>query len=669
MADYKASTCWKFAHMKRLFFLPLLVLIASCIKEPIELSEDLQPTDPDIAQTAFPAFNFDSAKTIELEINDPNPDPAKYKLYYQLNGTERLLGAVIRQGEMTSAPLTLPVAYEQLMLKKTTVDNETLFELNNTGNTERFDIPLEESLSSTSEGGCIDHLYAVNNNGHFFTIDVTNDDYEPTFLSNLQGGGSIANALDQENGILYYNVGKTLYAYDIDAESFSVKHSSNPFNGNYPRLEYKDGFFYMSNGSTMYKVNAETNAVIAQYNVSGFVNSTSGGDLAFDSNGVLYLACFSGLYKFTDIDDNNGTAQITRISAENFPFQLTSMAIDRQDRIFVGTNDANSNLIQISKEDGAYTIVRTFDRKINDLTAWKCEASELVQIDSDNDGVIDELDDYPNDPDAATDVYTPSALGQGSFAYEDLWPQKGDYDFNDMVIGYRYINVLNSANESVRLKMNFTIRAVGASAHSGFGIELDVAPNLIESVTGHSTLGNNTSLNAQGLEQNQSKAVVIVFNDSFNHISPVNGDQFINTDPAEGTVAPVSFELVIAFTEPIDMNAIGAAPFNPFIFSSFDRSKEVHLAGEAPTSLADPSFFGTGSDDTEPGTGKTYQDENNLPWAIHIIHEFRYPIEKSRIDQGYNKFIDWGLSEGNLFSDWYGDNNGYRNTSRLYFGN
>jgi hypothetical protein len=55
--------------------------------------------------------------------------------------------------------------------------------------------------------------------------------------------------------------------------------------------------------------------------------------------------------------------------------------------------------------------------------------------------------------------------------------------------------------------------------------------------------------------------------------------------------------------------------------------------------------------------------------GIRIIHEFRYPIEKARINQGYNKFVDWGLNQGSVSKDWYGDNPGYRNTNKLYFNN
>jgi LruC domain-containing protein len=654
--------------MKNLLYLILPLLIVSCIEEPP--FEEPAENSSSLTDFSFDSFNFETSQMVALNITDYTKGAAKYRIHYLSGGESLSIGSFIKQSSGLSIEQLLPASVSELYVTKISADGTETFSMPVSGASANLTIQQTAAGSvANSSSDCIDHLYAVNNNGDFFTIDISNSSFTPTDLSQLQGGGSIANALDQANGIMYYNVGKTLYAYDIASSTFSVKHTNNPFNGNYPRLEYKDGYFYMSNKNIMHKVEAATNNLVASYTINGFINNSGGGDLAFDSNGELYLACFSGLYKFTSINDTNGTAEIVRISAENFPFQLTSMAIDRQDRIFVGTNDANSNLIQISKEDGAYQIVKTFNKKINDLTAWKCDTGSLNQQDSDNDGVIDELDDYPNDPTAAVDSYTPSELGMGTFAFEDLWPVKGDYDFNDMVIGYRYTNVLNSDNKSVRFKMSFTIRAVGAANHSGFGIELDVDPTLIASVSGHKTDGQNTTLNAKGLEAQQNKSVIIVFNDSFNHLKPAAGAKFINTDPSESSVAPFTVEVVVEFTNPIAPELLGEAPFNPFIFSSYERGKELHLAGKMPTSLADASLFGTASDDTNVNTGKTYQDSNNLPWAIHIIHEFRYPIEKNRIDQGYNKFVDWGLSSGALYKDWYGDNSGYRNTNKIYFNN
>ena len=573
------------------------------------------------------------------------------------------LGKFVKTSSGLNASITLPSVIENIKFKKKTSKETNLYDLPIQAG--RISLTLNSISSSVANDGCIDELFAVNDNGYFFKIDLMNGNYDKTNMPDLQGGGSVANTLDQENGIMYYNVNRTLYKYDIASGSFSAQFTTNPYNGSYPRLAYKDGFFYISNNNTMHKVDAATNETVASYSIAGFVNSYDGGDLAFSTDGDLYLACFSGLYKFTDINDATGQATITRISSENFPYHLTSMAIDRQNRIFVGTNDDNAKLIMISIEDGAYEIVKTYDGKINDLTAWRCAAENLEDTDTDQDGVPDVIDDYPNDPEVATNFYSPSALGNGTYAFEDMWPQKGDYDFNDVVVSYRYTNVLNSQNQSVRLKMDMTLKAVGAGFHHGFGIELELDKSEVESVTGNVLNGSLVTVEANGLEANQNKAVVIIFNNTFDHMKPAAGAQFVNTVENETYVEPVTFNIVVEFTAPIDRAAVGYTPFNPFIFLSNDRSKEIHLAGKEPTSLANQELFGTEDDDS--GAGKYYQDENNLPWAIHVMHEFRYPEEKMRINTVYNKFNIWGLSNGTSYQDWYGDANGYRNTSKIYF--
>ncbi len=70
--------------------------------------------------------------------------------------------------------------------------------------------------------------------------------------------------------------------------------------------------------------------------------------------------------------------------------------------------------------------------------------------DVDGDGIPDDQDDYPNDPLRAFDNYFPAA-GFGSLAFEDLWPGKGDYDFNDVVVDYRFQTVTNALNQVVEI--------------------------------------------------------------------------------------------------------------------------------------------------------------------------------------------------------------------------
>ena len=286
--------------------------------------------------------------------------------------------------------------------------------------------------------------------------------------------------------------------------------------------------------------------------------------------------------------------------------------------------------------------------------------------DADNDGVADELDEYPNDADRATNSYFPSENTYGSLAYEDLWPAYGDYDFNDLVVDYRYQQVLNADNEVVDLKARFVSRAMGGSLNNGFGIQLDVNQNAVSSVSGSRLFNNVVSTNGNGTESGQTKAVVIVYDDASQVLVNTTGQAFVNTVNGNPSIDPDTADITINFTNPQSIASLGTAPYNPFIFVDQTRGREVHLAGEAPTDLADASLFGTIDDNTNPNSENTYKSNTNLPWAIHVVGGFNYPEERVDISQAYNYFSIWAQSGGASYETWYDDQPGYINASDLY---
>ena len=289
-----------------------------------------------------------------------------------------------------------------------------------------------------------------------------------------------------------------------------------------------------------------------------------------------------------------------------------------------------------------------------------------VVQDADNDGVADELDTYPNDSTRAADAYFPSENVYGSLAYEDLWPAFGDYDFNDLVVDYRYQQVLDADNDVVDLKAKFVSRAMGGALKNGFGFQLDVAHTEVSSVTGTRYFGNLISTNANGTESGHTETVVIVYDDAWNILVNNTGQAFVNTVSGNPSVANDTTDITLNFSTPQSAAALGTSPYNPFIFVDQTRGREVHLAGEAPTSLADVSLFGTLNDDTDPNGTHTYKSSTNLPWAIHVVGGFDYPEEVTDISQAYNYFSIWAQSGGTSYETWYEDQPGYINSSDIY---
>ncbi len=285
--------------------------------------------------------------------------------------------------------------------------------------------------------------------------------------------------------------------------------------------------------------------------------------------------------------------------------------------------------------------------------------------DADGDGVDDDMDDYPNDPTRAFNVYYPNQHDWGTLAFEDLWPGKGDYDFNDLVLDYHFKSVLNASNQLVEFFTDYSVRAVGASLKNGFGFMLGGNPNNVASVSGTHLTENYIHLNPNGTEQGQSNTVVILFDNSFRNIGS-SGSAFINTKKDVPYVKPDTSQLHVLYAHPVSVSTTGTAPYNPFIIVNGERGKEVHLAGQKPTDLVNRSYFGTYADATDPNAGKYYQTANNLPWGLDLPVSFAYPVEQVDILDAYNHFGQWAESDGNDYPDWYMDKPGYRVSSNIY---
>ncbi|MHC1777397.1 MAG: LruC domain-containing protein [Lentimicrobium sp.] len=301
----------------------------------------------------------------------------------------------------------------------------------------------------------------------------------------------------------------------------------------------------------------------------------------------------------------------------------------------------------------------------------------LVNIeDSDADGVADSEDAYPQDSFRAYNSVFPTTNNFGTLAFEDQWPGRGDYDFNDVVVDYRINTVTNAGNNVVEIIGQFKLKASGAGRSSGFAFQLDgIVSDKIISVSGNSiSKTSNFSFNENGTENGQQYANVIVFDNFFSVMQRPGSGIGVNTSAdapfveyqiltttitfiSEGTAAPGGT---------INISELSSDVFNYYIFSSQERSHEIHLADGIPTNLADISLFGTQDDDSNPAQGKYYKTSNNLPWGLHVLQGFEYPSEKNSIDDAYLYFNEWAVSSGSNYSDWFLDHPNYREGSKIY---
>ncbi|MBS4057065.1 MAG: LruC domain-containing protein [Bacteroidales bacterium] len=264
----------------------------------------------------------------------------------------------------------------------------------------------------------------------------------------------------------------------------------------------------------------------------------------------------------------------------------------------------------------------------------------------------------------------------GTLAYEDLWPGKGDYDFNDLIIDYNFAVNKNSAEVVQSITATFVIKAFGASYHNGFGFTLPtVLPSDIASVSG-TNVENSTvfSIAGNGVENGQSKATIIVYDDARRVMPQTTGGIGVNTQLEYAYTEPVTMVVTINFVDnAITYSELNIGSFNPFIIVNSTlngapgaRGLEVHLPNYEPSDLFDDTYFGQFDDNSSVADGRYFVTANNHPWAINIAEGFDWVIEFQDITGAYHMFAEWAQSGGTNYADWYLNNTGYRNTSLIY---
>ena len=382
-----------------------------------------------------------------------------------------------------------------------------------------------------------------------------------------------------------------------------------------------------------------------------FTNAFGNGTIAINSNRFHSLASFN-----------------PEISSEKRKHAVLLNDAARG-QFILGFEDLNREPAQGKTCDDDFNDV-VFSVKVDphkSVDATDVAVSNHSTSDADKDGVSDDDDDHPLDPQQSFNNYHPSKNQFNVLAFEDLWPFRGDYDFNDLVVAYNLNRVTNAQNKITSIIATFKPLAAGASHRLGFGMQFPFSTDMVSSVSGTHVNPSKIALLSNGCEAGQSKAVLVIFDDVYKELPYPGGSAIgVNTTMGQPYVQPPSIEVLIKFKQPIDIATAGSPPFNPFIFISDNRGKEIHLIDNLPTDKADKSLLGTANDKSNVAAGRYYRSTQNLPFAIDISYKFDHPVEKAVITKAYLKFFAWASSGGVNYQDWYKDKPSYRNDALIF---
>jgi len=240
------------------------------------------------------------------------------------------------------------------------------------------------------------------------------------------------------------------------------------------------------------------------------------------------------------------------------------------------------------------------------------------------------------DPQAITTWnYFPSASSYYLVGYEDLYPKKGDYDFNDLTVAYQVRYGLNSDSEVVTIRGTAYLITRGAGFNHDWHLKIPLPGNTTATLTCTTLLipGDDYSFqdcSPAGSAFISGTADIQVFSNTANIFADPLGAVQTNTLKGQAFVKGPKSTFRVELDTPLPASSIGAAPYDPYLF--------VHNSGEKIQLLqVNPAF----------------KDENGYPFGMLMPVDWLPPLEYFSISTIYPLFDSFVASEATENIDWY----------------
>ena len=263
------------------------------------------------------------------------------------------------------------------------------------------------------------------------------------------------------------------------------------------------------------------------------------------------------------------------------------------------------------------------------------------------------------------EIESRQVVTEGVYAFEDMWPAKGDFDMNDVMVHYKKESEFYLHKDgSVKLNMEkiyLTTYQNYVDLTTGLAVDLQVSDL--------GTLYVNKILKGQtdyaSTDYKVKKTKVIYALPEFGWDSNESRMWYLTDDITKNLGTTYVFE--VTYSKAVNKSQVTV---KPFLYRKQKNGKqwELHLPWEPPTSKADLSLLGTVDDKSDPTVKKKngqkmyYVGDSLYPFAFYMdgvsIDQFLGTIlqranESKPIDTFFPGFVQWSLSEGVDNTDWY----------------
>ena len=235
--------------------------------------------------------------------------------------------------------------------------------------------------------------------------------------------------------------------------------------------------------------------------------------------------------------------------------------------------------------------------------------------------------------------HTTATILKGIYAFEDLWPNEGDYDMNDVLVRHDYEKVFDKENKIYSEAFIFKTFQNYAGNNNGLAFKV------------------NGSTTPSAIKYEIRKAGEKKFSEA-QFTREESENVFLLTGNVKENMG-AEYKVTFIYGTPITKESSAS----PFIYKNTTGGKrwEMHIAQEAPTSSMDTSYFGQGQDASKPVENIYFVRKGNCPFAFFLAGANEQDLsellnranESTRIDQLYEGYTGWAESNGNKNPGWY----------------
>jgi len=508
------------------------------------------------------------------------------------------------------------------------------------------------------------NAYSVDKNGILHQIDVSSG--TSISLGNVGESGTFGAVYFDVEGTFYIsrNSDGSIFRIDVSALSPEAElFASGPSSGNNdgarcataPLIDENDTTIDFGDAPSSYGLTLADNGARHEFDESGLylgsiVNGESTPKAIDDSDdGVEFLTGFEA-----------GLDTLIRVTSSTEGY-LNAWFDWNQNGEF---DEGEQTITSESLEAGENYILLEVPSSAEIGSTWmRFRATESAEVGA-NGGVANgEVEDYQEnvtDPGMST-TYYPGAGSWVTLAYEDLWPEIGDYDFNDVVVNYR-TTVNKVGSNVIRYVIEGELNAVGAGYHNGFAVRFKNLPSgsVNSNLIRHEIDGALQS--SVALEAGRSEAILVVIPDTKRAYS--SSCVYFRTNGCESDPT-ISFKITLPLTTPIDSSSAPSGLLDPFIFAvngyahgdfvnpNNARAWEVHIKNQEPTEAFDTSLFEKADDVSNSSLDRYFQTATGLPFAMEMGVNWSHPKENIDLNTAYPLFRDFAETAGSLNSTWF----------------